>query len=96
MKDYFDDTDEEEGGSPESVDKTSFNADHIMLGLPAPKTKDDLLNMLPDKAVMDRLIVRYFSSYSPSQRMSLPDAYLQTSSLHPYQILYIAQPSRGR
>lgn len=35
-----------------------------------PKNKEDLLATLPDKAIVTRLMNRYFNSNSPSQRKS--------------------------
>jgi len=41
----------------------------ILLPRSSPRNKEELLALLPDKIVMDRLMNRYFNSNSPSQRM---------------------------
>ncbi|KAI1131923.1 hypothetical protein F5Y10DRAFT_261633 [Nemania abortiva] len=41
----------------------------LILSRGAPRNKADLLAMLPDKSVMDRLMNRYFNSNSPSQHI---------------------------
>lgn len=42
----------------------------LILSRGAPRNKEELLAMLPDTSIMDRLMNRYFNSNSPSQRMS--------------------------
>lgn len=39
-------------------------------GAGAPRNRTELLALLPNRDIVDRLVVRYFSSSSPSQRMS--------------------------
>jgi hypothetical protein len=34
----------------------------------SPATKGELIEMLPERSVVDRLIARYFNSHSPSLR----------------------------
>ncbi|KAI8950807.1 hypothetical protein F4801DRAFT_547676 [Xylaria longipes] len=41
----------------------------LILSRGAPRNKEELLAMLPDKSVMDRLMNRYFNSNSPSQHI---------------------------
>ncbi|KAI1180869.1 hypothetical protein F4777DRAFT_175893 [Nemania sp. FL0916] len=41
----------------------------LILSRGAPRNKEELLALLPDKAVMDRLMNRYFNSNSPSQHI---------------------------
>lgn len=40
----------------------------LMASRSSPKNKKELLALLPEKAVIDRLSNRYFNSNSPSQR----------------------------
>ncbi|KAJ2901508.1 Fusarisetin A cluster transcription factor fsa6 [Zalerion maritima] len=69
LKSFFDDSEDESGDSPASTDKASSNVEQLLLGMASPKSKTDLLYMLPEKKVMDRLIMRYFNSHSPSQHV---------------------------
>lgn len=39
-----------------------------MLNTYSPRSRDDLLALLPPRHVADRLVMRYFSSHSASQR----------------------------
>lgn len=50
----------ESAGSPE----------HFLLSQSGPRNKQELLSLLPERIVTDRLMMRYFSSNSPSQRKS--------------------------
>ncbi len=40
----------------------------VILSKGQPRSRQDLLALLPQKSVVDRLIMRYFNSNSPSQR----------------------------
>lgn len=42
----------------------------LLFSRAAPRDKADLLAQLPERQIADRLITRYFSSMSPSQRKS--------------------------
>jgi hypothetical protein len=76
LKSYFDDDDEEPeiplDRSPEPSD-----TDMLLISSNIPMSKQEILNMLPPKAVVDRLIQRYFGASSPTARMfRLPPTYL--------------------
>lgn len=43
-----------------------------MMSTFSPRSREDLLALLPPRSVADRLVMRYFSSHSASQRMSEP------------------------
>lgn len=66
LKMYFDDSEEqEEGASPTD----ELDAPEMLLSpRSAPSNRDELIAQLPERHVADRLITRYFSSMSPSQR----------------------------
>ncbi|KAK8856474.1 Fusarisetin A cluster transcription factor fsa6 [Apiospora arundinis] len=66
LKNYFEDPDEEEvqdpydfGGAPELV----------ALSIHVPRTRKEFLALLPDRSVMDRLVIHFFMSDSPSQHI---------------------------
>ncbi|KAM3507649.1 hypothetical protein MY10362_001655 [Beauveria mimosiformis] len=65
MKTYFDDEDDEvEGDSP----GRDLEAAEILLSpRGGPGSRDELIGNIPEKYIADRLIMRYFSSASPSQ-----------------------------
>lgn len=66
MKAYFDEqVDEDEGALPsDELD----GAEMLLHTSSAPGDRNELLAQLPEKHVIDRLIMRYFASSSPSQR----------------------------
>jgi hypothetical protein len=69
LKSYFDheETNEENGDSPESF--TDGESPAMLIGSrAAPKTRQDLLDLLPPKHIADRLVMRYFNAHSASQR----------------------------
>ncbi|TQV91080.1 C6 transcription factor [Cordyceps javanica] len=65
MKTYFDDEDDEvEGDSP----GTDMEAAEMLLSpRGGPASREELIANIPEKHITDRLIMRYFSSSSPSQ-----------------------------
>ncbi|KAK0383362.1 hypothetical protein NLU13_9275 [Sarocladium strictum] len=68
LKAYFDYSDEdEEGNSPAGAPEDS--EDWTILSSGSPMDRGQLLRQLPEKQIMDRLVVRYFSSMSPSQHI---------------------------
>ncbi|KAH8177472.1 fungal specific transcription factor domain-containing protein [Sarocladium implicatum] len=68
LKEYFDyPDDEDEGDSPGGP--LDESGEWIMLSGGVPIDRQELLSKLPEKQVMDRLIVRYFASMSPSQHV---------------------------
>lgn len=70
LKSYFDheETNEEmDGDSPEYFSDGDSPA--MLIGNRAsPKSRQDLLDLLPPKHIADRLIMRYFNAHSASQR----------------------------
>ncbi|KAI0157708.1 hypothetical protein GGR57DRAFT_500657 [Xylariaceae sp. FL1272] len=68
LKAYF----EEDSGSQEIDidDSDELGPSHLLISPRSqPRNKDELLALLPDKDVMDRLMNRYFNSNSPSQHI---------------------------
>jgi hypothetical protein len=70
LKSYFDHeevNDEMDGDSPEYF--TDGDSPAMLIGSRgAPKSRQDLLDLLPPKHVADRLVMRYFNAHSASQR----------------------------
>lgn len=70
LKSYFDheETNQEmEGESPESF-KDGDSPAMLIGDRSAPKSRQELLDLLPPKHIADRLVMRYFNAYSASQR----------------------------
>ena len=70
LQGYFDEEDPEDGAP--YIDPESQTAEMFMLPTSAPRSRQELLSYLPPKHVVDRLTMRYFNAYSPSQRTSPP------------------------
>ncbi|KAI0881063.1 fungal-specific transcription factor domain-containing protein [Annulohypoxylon maeteangense] len=98
LKGYFDDRkeDEEETHDPyENMGPTEL----LMASRNVPKDKNDLLASLPEKAVVSRLMNRYFNSNSPSQHIIHVPTFLreynifckdpQNAPLHWIALLYM-------
>jgi hypothetical protein len=67
LKNYFEAPDEEEEEAEDPFD--SVGTPDLLLGTRAmPRSKDELLALLPEKTVIERLMNRYFNSNTPSQR----------------------------
>lgn len=65
MKTYFDDEDEEASGDSPGTD---LDVAELLLSLRGgPSSREELIGHIPEKHISDRLIMRYFSSSSPSQ-----------------------------
>lgn len=67
IKCYFEDS-----GSEDEADEPGEDLDApelLLFSRGAPRNKADLLAQLPDRQIADRLITRYYSSMSPSQRV---------------------------
>lgn len=77
LKSYFDHeevNEEMDGDSPEYF--TDGDSPAMLIGSrAAPKTRQDLLDMLPPKHVADRLVMRYFNAHSASQRTQATPSY---------------------
>lgn len=66
IKAYFDDpgSSEEEFGPGDELEGPEM----LLHSRGAPSNRQELLAQLPERHVVDRLVTRYFSSKSPSQR----------------------------
>ncbi|KAK8136897.1 hypothetical protein PG984_004837 [Apiospora sp. TS-2023a] len=65
LKNYFDDSDEgEETQDPFEIDG---GPELVVFSKNVPRTREEFLALLPDKSIIDRLMLRYFNSNSPSQ-----------------------------
>lgn len=70
LKSYFDHEEvnqEVDGDSPENFTDGDSPA-MLIVDRSAPRSRQDLLNLLPPKHIADRLVMRYFNAYSASQR----------------------------
>lgn len=68
LKCYFDDPDSDD--EPDIPEDDLEAPELLLYSRGAPRNKADLLAQLPERQVADRLITRYYSSMSPSQRKS--------------------------
>lgn len=66
LKSYFDEPEEAVEKSPDPPEADS--PELFMLNRASLKSKQDLMDLLPQRHVADRLIMRYFSAHSASQR----------------------------
>ncbi|KAK7953374.1 hypothetical protein PG996_014265 [Apiospora saccharicola] len=65
LKNYFDDSDEgEETQDPFDIDG---GPELVVFSKSVLRTREEFLTILPDKSIIDRLMLRYFNSNSPSQ-----------------------------
>jgi hypothetical protein len=81
---YFDDSEEPED---ESSPTDELDVPELLLRpRGSPGNRDELIAQLPEKHVADRLIMRYFSSMSPSQRESQPSFSHQVNSVVNVQV----------
>ncbi|KAK7456191.1 hypothetical protein CaCOL14_004232 [Colletotrichum acutatum] len=67
MKSYFEEPEADYDESPEPSDEIEA-PDLMLFSRNMPRSREDLLKLLPEQKIVDRLIMRYFSSRSPSQR----------------------------
>jgi len=69
MKSYFDDPEEPEGDNvPPSYETFETATEMLLFSAGTFRSKEDLIKLLPDRAVADRLVLRYFGMHSPSLR----------------------------
>ncbi|KAI0408083.1 hypothetical protein F4802DRAFT_605149 [Xylaria palmicola] len=68
LKTYFEDPESPELDMDDPYESMG-PSELLILSRGAPRNKEDLLAMLPDTSVMDRLMNRYFNSNSPSQHI---------------------------
>lgn len=66
IKAYFDDPDdsEDESGPSDELERPEM----LLYSKESLSNRQELLAQLPERHVVDRLVTRYFSSKSPSQR----------------------------
>ncbi|SPO00659.1 uncharacterized protein DNG_03408 [Cephalotrichum gorgonifer] len=69
LKSYFDDPEEPEEESPLSADTTGLAPRFLLFSAGDFRSKEDLLNILPEKSAMDRLIARYFGELTVAQHI---------------------------
>lgn len=79
MKSYFEEPETDYDESPEPSDEIEA-PDLMLFSRNMPRSREDLLKLLPEQKIVDRLIMRYFSSRSPSQRKT---PQLGSRDLHP-------------
>lgn len=60
---YFDIEDEEDS------DEAHETTPSLLLGMDANTSKADLINFIPERSIVDRLMTRYFESGDPSLRL---------------------------
>ncbi|KAI0913323.1 hypothetical protein F4823DRAFT_622315 [Ustulina deusta] len=68
LKTYFEDPEDSEFDIDDPYESVG-PSELLILSRGAPRNKEELLDLLPDKSVMDRLMNRYFNSNSPSQHI---------------------------
>lgn len=71
LKSYFDDDAADDPVSEPSPDSFTTGVDSpemLMMNTSPPRSTQDLLALLPPRPIADRLVMRYFSSNSASQR----------------------------
>ncbi|GKT58597.1 C6 transcription factor [Colletotrichum tofieldiae] len=66
MKSYFEEPECVEDASPEPSDELEA-PDVLLSSKNAPRNREDLMRLIPERKIADRLVMRYFSSQSPSQ-----------------------------
>ncbi|KAI1406487.1 fungal-specific transcription factor domain-containing protein [Hypoxylon fuscum] len=66
LKNFFEDTDED-GDETHDPYENAGPPELLMFSRGVPKNKEELLAILPEKPIVDRLMNRYFNSNSPSQ-----------------------------
>ncbi|CAK7197681.1 hypothetical protein SEUCBS139899_000329 [Sporothrix eucalyptigena] len=67
LKAYFEDPQNAADDEWQDVSPEADSPEQLMLGGQQPRTKADLLALMPPRNVVDRLIVRYFGSNTPTQ-----------------------------
>ncbi|ETS77139.1 hypothetical protein PFICI_11013 [Pestalotiopsis fici W106-1] len=100
LKSYFDyPEDEEVDGTTSDPYEAERSPEMLLLSQSGPTSREELLSLLPEKNVADRLLMRYFSSNSPSQHILHKPTFNQeynefwrdpsTASLHWVAILFM-------
>ncbi|OBR11853.1 C6 transcription factor [Colletotrichum higginsianum IMI 349063] len=68
MKSYFEEPEFVEDESSEPSDELE-SPDLLLFSTNAPRNREDMLRLIPERRIADRLVMRYFSSQSPSQHI---------------------------
>ncbi|KXH65470.1 fungal specific transcription factor domain-containing protein [Colletotrichum salicis] len=68
MKSYFEEPEADCDEIPEPSDEIEA-PDLVLFSRNMPRSREELLKLLPERKIVDRLIMRYFSSRSPSQHI---------------------------
>ncbi|KEY69737.1 hypothetical protein S7711_03718 [Stachybotrys chartarum IBT 7711] len=68
IKSYFEEADDEDEISTSTFTEDTDTPEIIINARGGPKNRDELLACLPERKIVDRIIMRYFESSSPSQR----------------------------
>ncbi|KAH8652413.1 hypothetical protein BX600DRAFT_387021 [Xylariales sp. PMI_506] len=69
LKNYFEYPDDEELEISHDPYELAGSPDFFILSGNVPRNRDELLALLPDRSIIDRLMIRYFNSNSPSQHI---------------------------
>ncbi|KAK2759713.1 C6 transcription factor [Colletotrichum kahawae] len=71
MKNYFEEPEVNEDWSGDSPDQTDEleSPDVLLFSRNMPRNREELMRLIPEKKIVDRLVMRYFSSQSPSQHI---------------------------
>ncbi|KAH6655311.1 fungal-specific transcription factor domain-containing protein, partial [Truncatella angustata] len=69
LKSYFEYPDDDEGETGGDPFEAGASPEFLLLGQSAPRNREELLSLLPEKSVIDRLMMRYFNSNIPSQHI---------------------------
>ncbi len=68
LKGFFEEEDEP---ADEAADGEGYSPGAFMLNPGTPKSREDILALIPDRQTVDGLVNRYFLANSPSQRNEL-------------------------
>ncbi|KAK1992456.1 fungal-specific transcription factor domain-containing protein [Colletotrichum falcatum] len=68
MKSYLEEAELDEDESPGSSSELEA-PDLVFSSGNTPRSREDLMRLIPDRKIVDRLVMRYFSSHSPSQHI---------------------------
>ncbi|KAK7996339.1 hypothetical protein PG991_015806 [Apiospora marii] len=71
LKNYFDVSDG--GGETQDPFEIDGGPELVVFSKNVPRTRDEFLALLPEKSIIDRLMLRYFNSNSPSQRRNVSE-----------------------
>ncbi|KAI1867981.1 uncharacterized protein JN550_006788 [Neoarthrinium moseri] len=69
LKNYFEYPEEEEADANGDPYEPAGSPEFLLLSKNVPRNREELLALLPERSVIDRLMMRYFNSNSPSQHI---------------------------